>query len=112
MDTALKRALPPTLYHNYIVGECCDLIFGTSLVDYATSRGMTGQPGVALGLAAGGKQVVKEKGGEKAKFADVAIGSAPETVPRLVKLCVHDIDERGLMSEGIYRVRAMDTAHG
>lgn len=31
----------PILYYNYNVGECNDLIFGVSLVDYATSRGLS-----------------------------------------------------------------------
>jgi Rho GTPase-activating protein 12/27 len=38
---SLALATPrPTLYFNYHVGECRDLIFGVSLVDYATSRGL------------------------------------------------------------------------
>ncbi len=31
----------PTLYYNFYVGECKDLIFGVSLVDYATARGLS-----------------------------------------------------------------------
>ncbi|KAH7883937.1 hypothetical protein F5I97DRAFT_1930151 [Phlebopus sp. FC_14] len=57
------------LYYNYNVGECNDLIFGVSLVDYATSRGLT------------------------------------ETeIPKIVRICIQEVDERGLESEGIYRV--------
>ncbi|KZS93245.1 RhoGAP-domain-containing protein [Sistotremastrum niveocremeum HHB9708] len=58
-----------TLYYNYHVGECNDLIFGVSLVDYATSRGLMD--------------------GE---------------LPKLVRLCIHEIQTRGLESEGIYRI--------
>lgn len=59
----------PILYYNYNVGECNDLIFGVSLVDYATSRGLS------------------------------------ETeIPRIVQLCVEEIDRKGLDAEGIYRV--------
>ncbi|KAF9229718.1 RhoGAP-domain-containing protein [Gyrodon lividus] len=59
----------PVLYYNYNVGECSDLIFGVSLVDYATSRGLW------------------------------------ETeVPKIVRICIQEVDERGLEAEGIYRV--------
>lgn len=38
---SLASAIPkPVLYWNYNVGECTDLIFGVSLVDYATARGL------------------------------------------------------------------------
>lgn len=38
---ALASSLPkPTLYYNFFVGECRDLIFGFSLVDYATARNL------------------------------------------------------------------------
>jgi hypothetical protein len=68
---------PPTLYHNYAVGECNDLIFGVSLVDYAQSRGLSeGQ------------------------------------VPKIVKICVQEVDQRGLENEGIYRVRGTFVSYG
>ena len=59
-----------TLYYNFHVGECNDLIFGVSLVDYATSRGL----------------------GEG-------------EVPKIVRMCISEVEKRGLNSEGIYRVR-------
>lgn len=63
-------AIPkPIMYFNYHVGECKDLIFGVTLADYATARGLSE--------------------GE---------------IPKIVKLCIEYIDERGLDSEGIYRV--------
>ena len=38
---SLEKAIPkPILYYNYQVGESSDLIFGVSLVDYATARGL------------------------------------------------------------------------
>lgn len=38
---ALVSSLPkPTLYYNFFVGECKDLIFGFSLLDYATARNL------------------------------------------------------------------------
>ena len=38
---SLASAIPkPVLYWNYSVGECTDLLFGVSLVDYATARGL------------------------------------------------------------------------
>lgn len=37
----LAAAVPrPVYYHNFNVGECKDLIFGVSLVDYATARNL------------------------------------------------------------------------
>lgn len=39
---SLASAIPkPILYYNYSVGECSDLIFGVSLVDYATARSLS-----------------------------------------------------------------------
>lgn len=68
---ALASLIPkPILYYNYTVGECSDLIFGVSLVDYATSRGL----------------------GET-------------EIPKIIRICIQEVDERGLESEGIYRVR-------
>ena len=63
----------PLYYQNYTVGECRDLIFGVSLVDYATAKGL----------------------GEG-------------EVPKIVKICIKEIDDRGLDAEGIYRVRALN----
>ncbi|EPQ61103.1 RhoGAP-domain-containing protein [Gloeophyllum trabeum ATCC 11539] len=60
---------PPVRYYNYEVGECNDLIFGVSLVDYATARGL----------------------GEG-------------EIPKIVKMCIEEVDKRGLEVEGIYRV--------
>jgi hypothetical protein len=59
----------PILYHNYNVGECNDLIFGFSLVDYATAQGL----------------------GEC-------------DIPKILRICVEEVDQRGLDAEGIYRV--------
>lgn len=66
----LSAATPkPIYYYNYNVGECRDLIFGVSLVDYATARGL------------------------------------PEgEIPKIVRICIQDIEQRGLEAEGIYRV--------
>ncbi|KAH0838640.1 hypothetical protein J3R83DRAFT_6965 [Lanmaoa asiatica] len=67
---ALASLIPKSIfYYNYNVGECSDLIFGVSLVDYATSRGL----------------------GET-------------EMPKIVRICIQEVDERGLESEGIYRV--------
>lgn len=67
---SLAMAIPkPILYYNYRVGECRDLIFGVSMVDYATSRGLVG-----------------------------------DSIPKIVKICIEEIDQRGLECEGIYRV--------
>ncbi|KAL0573648.1 hypothetical protein V5O48_008320, partial [Marasmius crinis-equi] len=67
---SLESAIPErTLYHNCMVGECNDLIFGFGLLDYATTKNL------------------------------------PEgEVPKIVKICVAEIDKRGLEAEGIYRV--------
>ena len=67
---SLASAIPdPILYEHGLVGECNDLIFGFSLVDYATANGL------------------------------------PEgSIPKIVRICIEEIDTRGLESEGIYRV--------
>ncbi|KAF5312338.1 hypothetical protein D9619_002972 [Psilocybe cf. subviscida] len=67
---SLASAIPdPILYEHGLVGECNDLIFGFSLVDYATAKGL------------------------------------PEgAVPKIIRICVEEIDKRGLETEGIYRV--------
>lgn len=67
---AIESAIPPpVLYHNYVVGDCEDLIFGVSLVNYAQARGL-----------------------------------ADNEIPKIVRLCIAEVDARGLNSEGIYRV--------
>jgi hypothetical protein len=73
LATSLRRSLAlsipaPTLYYNYHVGECQDLIFGVSLADYATARG------------------------------------SENDVPKVLRICIDEIDKRGLDAEGIYRV--------
>ncbi|KAG8954128.1 hypothetical protein FRC04_000348 [Tulasnella sp. 424] len=107
VDTALQHALPPTLYHNYSVGESKDLIFGNSLAGYATSRGITGEPGVALFMAGMAEVGGRDGGGHRMSREERRgigpIGLAQETVPRLVRLCIQYIDSRGLDVEGIYR---------
>ncbi|KAJ7071476.1 hypothetical protein C8F01DRAFT_1110681 [Mycena amicta] len=67
---SLESAIPDRiLYHNGYVGECQDLIFGFSLLDYATAHNL------------------------------------PDGVPpKIVQICIAEIDKRGLSSEGIYRV--------
>ncbi|KZT06270.1 RhoGAP-domain-containing protein [Laetiporus sulphureus 93-53] len=72
----LSASIPkPVYYHNHLVGECRDLIFGVSLVDYATSRNL------------------------------------PEgEVPKIVRICVSEIEMRGLEAEGIYRVSGRHAA--
>ncbi len=73
MAVSLRRSLalsipPATLYYNYHVGECQDLIFGVTLADYATARG------------------------------------SENDVPKVLRICIDEIDKRGLDAEGIYRV--------
>ncbi|KAI8983411.1 hypothetical protein BD414DRAFT_81407 [Trametes punicea] len=72
----LAAATPkPVYYYNYNVGECKDLIFGVSLVDYATARGL-----------------------------------AEGEIPKIVRICIQDIEQRGLDAEGIYRVSGRHAA--
>ncbi|THV06112.1 RhoGAP-domain-containing protein [Dendrothele bispora CBS 962.96] len=41
ISRSLASATPdPVLYENCHIGECCDLIFGFSLLDYATTKGL------------------------------------------------------------------------
>ncbi|TDL28854.1 hypothetical protein BD410DRAFT_760544 [Rickenella mellea] len=66
----LQQSTPRrTLYHNFRVGDCQDLIFGVGLVDYAHSRAL--------------------RDGD---------------IPKIVRICVSEVDKRGLNSEGVYRV--------
>ena len=67
---ALASVTPdPIFYQHGGVGQCRDLIFGFSLVDYATAKGLhDGQ------------------------------------VPKIIRICLREIDQRGLEAEGIYRV--------
>jgi hypothetical protein len=76
LAASLRRSLavstpPPTLYYNYHVGECQDLLFGVTLVDYATARG------------------------------------SENDVPKIIKICIEEVDRRGLDAEGIYRVSVL-----
>jgi len=67
---SLASAIPdPILYEHGLVGECNDLIFGFSLVDYATAKGLS-----------------------------------EGAVPKIIRICIEEIDKRGLESEGMYRV--------
>lgn len=73
MATSLSRSLAlsipaPTLYYNYHVGECQDLIFGVSLTNYATARGTENE------------------------------------APKVIRICIDEMDKRGLDAGGIYRV--------
>lgn len=69
----LAASIPkPINYYNYNVGECKDLIFGVSLVDYATARGISD--------------------GE---------------IPKIVRICIQEIELRGMDAEGIYRVSSI-----
>lgn len=104
MEATVKRQLPPILYFNYYVGDSKDLIFGTSLVDYATTRGLVPGPGVALGLIGGDRP---PDGKERPKLDPIMANSRwEEQVPRIVRLCIHELDVRGIKTEGIHRVSA------
>ncbi|KAI1795531.1 RhoGAP-domain-containing protein [Ganoderma leucocontextum] len=58
----------PKYYFNYFIGECRDLMFGVSLVDYAARDPLEGDK------------------------------------PKIIRVCIEDIDQRGLEAEGIYWV--------
>lgn len=74
----LALATPKPLYYdNFAVGECRDLIFGVSLVDYATAKGL-----------------------------------ADGEIPKIVRICIREIDQRGLEAEGIYRVSTPPSPRG
>ena len=66
----LAAAIPrPILYCNYQVGECNDMLFGVSLVDYASARGLQ-----------------------------------DNELPKIVSICIAEIEARGIQTEGVYRV--------
>lgn len=70
MLSAIPKPIP---YYNFFVGECGDLIFGFSLIDYATARNLPD--------------------GE---------------IPKIVRLCIEEVDKRGLECEGLYRVSVVN----
>lgn len=70
-------------YVNFYMGECKDLIFGVSLVDYAFSRAQQGAP---------------------------QLGPARTEAPLIVRKCITFIEERALDQPGIYRTSAKHTA--
>lgn len=77
-NKTLAAAIPKQiLYQNYHVGECRDMLFGVSLLDYASSRGL----------------------------------KDPKALPKVVSLCIREVEARGLKLEGIYRV-GEDTLYG
>lgn len=84
----LQTRLPAVLeervpYVNYYIGECKDLIFGVSLVDYAFSRSQHTAP---------------------------HLGPAKNDAPLIVKKCIQFVEERALDQPGIYRISAKHTA--
>ncbi|KAJ6574742.1 hypothetical protein B0H19DRAFT_1208325 [Mycena capillaripes] len=67
---SLASAIPDRiLYQNGHVGECNDLIFGFSLVDYAVAHNLP-----------------------------------EDEAPKIVQICIKEIDQKALECEGIYRV--------
>lgn len=71
-------------YVNYQYGECKDLIFGVSLIDYAFTRAQQSAP--TLG------------------------GPTKVQPPLIVRKCIQFIEERALDHQGIYRISAKHTA--
>lgn len=64
---------PRTLYANYKLGECRDIMFGVGLADYAGAKGLVdGQ------------------------------------IPKIVMICIQEVEKRGMNSEGIYRVSVLE----
>ncbi|CAG8529910.1 6537_t:CDS:10, partial [Acaulospora colombiana] len=69
-SASLQNAFPKRiLYFNYHAGECRDMLFGVSLLDYASSRGLK-----------------------------------DNMPPKIVSICISEVEARGLRSEGIYRM--------
>lgn len=72
LRSSFTLSIPPrTLYYNYDAGECSDLVFGVSLVDYATVR------------------------------------ESQNNIPHILKLCIEEVDKRGLGVERIYTVSSL-----
>ena len=72
LRSSFALSVPPrTYYYNYDAGECSDLVFGVSLVDYAAAR------------------------------------EGQNNVPHIIKLCIEEVDKRGLGVEGIYAVSSL-----
>lgn len=94
MDEELKRVETriPSLaelnedripYVNYYFGECKDLLFGVSLIDYAYSRAQHDPP---------------------------SLGPSKVEAPLIVRKCIAFIEERAMKQPGIYRISAKHTA--
>lgn len=94
MDEELKRveSRVPSLaelhedripYINYYFGECKDLLFGVSLIDYAYSRAQHDAP---------------------------SLGPSKVEAPLIVRKCIAFIEEKAMTQPGIYRISAKHTA--
>ncbi|KAF8256362.1 hypothetical protein EI94DRAFT_1649994, partial [Lactarius quietus] len=69
LRSSFALSIPPrTLYYNYDVGECLDLVFGVSLADYAAAQ------------------------------------EGQKSVSNIRRLCIEEVDKRGLEVERIYMV--------
>ena len=72
LRSSFALSVPPrTYYYNYDAGECSDLVFGVSLVDYAAAR------------------------------------EGQNNVPHILKVCIEEVDKRGLGVERIYTVSSL-----
>ncbi|KAI0287230.1 Rho GTPase activation protein [Russula brevipes] len=72
VHASLAGSIPrPIIYYDYQVGECPDLVFGRTLVDYGTSQ------------------------------------DNEDEVPKILNICINEVDRRGLDAEGIYRVKEL-----
>ena len=70
-------------YVNYYFGECKDLLFGVSLIDYAFSR---------------------------AQYSAPSLGPGKVEAPVIVQKCIAFVEERALTQAGIYRISAKHSA--
>lgn len=121
----------PVRYWNYMVGESKDLIFGVSLVDYATSHSSSsattaGSPHHHPALPSSHHPTHSSSQPLPSSSAvppppsssTAAVPPAPPTpphdlthlIPKVIRLSIAFIDSRGLSSEGIYRVSGRHAA--
>ncbi|KAL0950641.1 hypothetical protein HGRIS_007429 [Hohenbuehelia grisea] len=122
LPRTLEGIVPsPVLYEHGMVGPCKDLLFGISLVDYATAKGLGSPTGAPAGLLVHYDNVSGHRRSGESTASSVHTQASTATldvnaslpngqpayyslVPKIVRICITEVDSRGLDSEGIYRV--------
>jgi hypothetical protein len=98
------RDLPgPTLYTNYFVGECRDLIFGVSLMVRVPILSACPRRSDARSLCSCDHP-------QDYAYARGIGASDADRVPTIVAKCIAGVETRGLDAEGLYRISPRQSA--